>query len=162
MVLTKPDVLVLKEKDLFRNFILKKIRRTHPSYPTRHRSFLKLWGSVSVSSYHVTYEFYSESTHCSCLNVKELLARNRRDIWSLSDCNRIRPHHHLVRKRALNYIVKLAFFEITELCCEYLSVWCIWLCVINMSHTRFRVNLHSVIVWMSKSSLLETFVISEV
>ena len=27
-----------------------------------------------------------------------------------------------------------------ELCCEYLSVWCIWLYVIIMSHTRFRVS----------------------
>ena len=30
------------------------------------------------------------------------------------------------------------------MCCEYLSVrWCIWLYVISMSRTRFRVNLHS-------------------
>ena len=28
-----------------------------------------------------------------------------------------------------------------QLCCEYLSVW--WLCLLNMSHTGFRVNLHS-------------------
>ena len=26
--------------------------------------------------------------------------------------------------------------------CEYISVWCIWLYVIIMSHTHFRVNLH--------------------
>ena len=31
-------------------------------------------------SYHVTYAFQSESTLCSCLNVKELLARSRREI----------------------------------------------------------------------------------
>ena len=30
--------------------------------------------------YHVTYVFYSESTLCSCLNVKELLTQKRRDI----------------------------------------------------------------------------------
>ena len=41
---------------------------------------------LTVCSYHVTYTFQSESTLFSCLNVKELLARNRRDIWSLSDC----------------------------------------------------------------------------
>ena len=35
--------------------------------------------------YHVTYVFQSESTLYSCLNVKEVLARNRREIWSLSD-----------------------------------------------------------------------------
>ena len=34
-----------------------------------------------------------------CLNLKELLARSRRHIWSLSDSNRIRTHNHLVRKQ---------------------------------------------------------------
>ena len=33
-----------------------------------------------VCFYHVTYEFVSESTLYSCLNVKELLARSRRHI----------------------------------------------------------------------------------
>ena len=42
--------------------------------------------SLTVCSY-VTYAFQSESTLCSCLNVKELFARNKGDIWSLSDCN---------------------------------------------------------------------------
>ena len=35
---------------------------------------------LTVSSYHVTYVFQSESTLYSCLNVKELLARSRREI----------------------------------------------------------------------------------
>ena len=42
---------------------------------------------LTLCSYHVTYAFQSESTLYSCLNVKELLAQNRRKIWSLSDCN---------------------------------------------------------------------------
>ena len=42
-----------------------------------------------------------------CLNVKEPLARSRRHIWSLSDCNGIWTHNHLVRKRTLNHLVKL-------------------------------------------------------
>ena len=33
-----------------------------------------------VGAYHVTYAFQSESTLYSCLNVKELLARSRREI----------------------------------------------------------------------------------
>ena len=33
-----------------------------------------------VCSYHVTHAFQSESTLYSCLNVKELLARSRREI----------------------------------------------------------------------------------
>ena len=42
-----------------------------------------------------------------CLNVKEPLARSRRHIWSLSDCNGIWTHNHLVRKRTLNHLAKL-------------------------------------------------------
>ena len=62
----------------------------------------------AVCSYHVTYAFQSESTlHSSCLDVKEFLARNRCDIWSLSDYNGIRIHNHLVRKQTLNYLAKL-------------------------------------------------------
>ena len=34
----------------------------------------------TVCSYHVMYVFQSESTLYSCLNVKELLARNRHEI----------------------------------------------------------------------------------
>ena len=37
----------------------------------------------TICYYHVTYAFQSESTLYSCLNVKEHLAQNRRDIWSL-------------------------------------------------------------------------------
>ena len=36
--------------------------------------------TLTVCYYHVTYAFQSESTLYSCLNVKELLPRNRRDI----------------------------------------------------------------------------------
>ena len=42
------------------------------------------------------------------LNVKELLARSRRHIWSLSDSNVIQTHKHLVCKRTLNHLAKLA------------------------------------------------------
>ena len=43
----------------------------------------------------------------------------------------------------------------TELCCEYLSVQCIWLYVLIMPRTCFRVNPHSIVSWMSRNSLLE-------
>ena len=43
-----------------------------------------------------------------CLNVKELLARSRRHIWSLCDSNVIRTHNHLIRKRTLNHLASLA------------------------------------------------------
>ena len=49
-----------------------------------------------------------------------------------------------------------------ELCHEYLSVWCIWLYVLIMSHIQFRVNPHSIVAWMSRNSLLQTGTLSEV
>ena len=39
-----------------------------------------------------------------------------------------------------------------ELCCEYLSVRCIWLYVLIVSRTHFRMNPHSLFAWMSKNS----------
>ena len=191
---------------------------------------------LTVCYYHVTYEFESESTLCSCLNVKELLARSRHHIWRLTDCNGTRTHNHLVRKRTLNHSAKLAkwlisvvssyrygafycmFFschvrvwewihtlqlpecqgtpcskqapylkikwlqrdsipqqlsssmntqpfdptgQMIELCCEYFSVRCTWLCVFIMSRTSLRVNPHSTVAWKSRNSLLEAGAISE-
>ena len=43
-----------------------------------------------------------------CLYDKELLARSRCHIWCLSDSNKIWTHNHLVRKRTLNHLAKLA------------------------------------------------------
>ena len=46
-------------------------------------NFLKLQNDrllIYLCFYHVTYAFQSESTLYSCLNVKELLARSRREI----------------------------------------------------------------------------------
>ena len=65
--------------------------------------------ALSVCSYHVMYVFQSESTLYSCLNVKEFLARSRREIWSLSDCNWTRTQNHLVHKRTLNHLAKMAY-----------------------------------------------------
>ena len=48
-----------------------------------------------------------------------------------------------------------------ELCCENLSVRCIWLCILVMSRTSFTVNPHSIVVWTSRNSLLETGAKSE-
>ena len=39
---------------------------------------------------------------------KKLLARSRREIWSLSDCNRARTQNHLLRKWTLNHLASLA------------------------------------------------------
>ena len=69
-------------------------------------SNITVW--LTVCYYHVTYAFQSKSTLYGCLNVKEFLAQNRRDIWRLSDSNVIRTHNHLVCKRTLNNLAKLA------------------------------------------------------
>ena len=39
---------------------------------------------------------------------------------------------------------------------------CFWLYVLVMSHTHFRVNLHSIVAWISRNSLLEESAKSEV
>ena len=45
--------------------------------------------------------------------------------------------------------------QMIKLCCEYLSVRCVWLYVLVVSRTRFRQNSHSRVAWMSRNSLLE-------
>ena len=37
----------------------------------------------------------------------------------------------------------------------FISVRCIWLYVLVMSRTRFRVNPHSIVAWMSRNTLLK-------
>ena len=60
-----------------------------------------------VCSFHITYESQSESTLYSCLKVKEHLARSRRAMWSLSDCNWTQTHNHLVHIGTLKHLAKL-------------------------------------------------------
>ena len=76
---------------------------------------------LTVCYYHVLYEFQTEST-LVCLNVKELLAQSRRHIWSLSDSNEIWARNHLVPKRRLNHLVKLAKYWISLLSLK-LQIW---------------------------------------
>ena len=63
---------------------------------------------LTVCSCHGTYAFQSQSTLYSCLNVTEILVQRRCEIWSLSDCNPTQTHNHLVHKRILNHLAKLA------------------------------------------------------
>ena len=64
--------------------------------------------NMPVCFCHVTYAFQSKSTLYSCLNLKELLAWNKREIWKLSDCGWTRTINHLVYKRRHNQFFKLA------------------------------------------------------
>ena len=43
-----------------------------------------------------------------------------------------------------------------KLSCEYLSVRCIWLCVLFLSRTRFRLSPHFIVASMSNNSLIKT------
>ena len=84
--------------------------------------------------YHVTHAFQSESTLYSCRNVKELLAGNRRKIWSLTDCKWARTQNHLVRKQTLNHLAKLAKW-LSYVVSTYLygALNCMFLCHLRVS-----------------------------
>ena len=116
---------------------------------------------LTVFSYHVAYTFQSGSTIYSCLNIKELLPRSRQQIWKLSDCQLTRTQNHLVPKRRLNHLAKLTNWLSCDSSIWFVihlfdsSIWCIWLYVLVMSRTRFRVNPDSIVAWMSRSSLLK-------
>ena len=63
---------------------------------------------LTACSCHVMYASHGEYTLYIWMNVKEILARNRREIWRWSDCNCARTQNHLVLKPTLNHLVKLA------------------------------------------------------
>ena len=129
-------------------------------WPLNHLLQLTKWLCWVVTSYlygvfdciflSVTYAFQSESTLYICLNVKELLASNRGDIWRLSDCNSTRTHNHFLRQWTLNRLAELTI--LIELSCDYLCLWCIWLYILIMLRTSFRVNPISIFAWISKNS----------
>ena len=59
----------------------------------------------------------------------------------LGDSNRSGTHNYLVDKQTQAFSQT---GQMTDLCCDYLSVRCIWLYVI-MSRTSFRVNLQDIV-----------------
>ena len=63
---------------------------------------------LTVRPYHAKDAVQSKSTLYSYLNVKEFLAQNRPEIWSLNNWNRTQTNNHLVRKWTLNHLAKLA------------------------------------------------------
>ena len=54
---------------------------------------------------------------------QELLARNRCDIWSLSNSNGSQTHNNLVRKRTINHLAKLPVWVNGWVCVYQLSGW---------------------------------------
>ena len=95
---------------------------------------------LAVCSYHVTYTYQSESTLYSCLNVKKLLAWNRHNIWSLSDCNETWTQNHFVRKQTLNDLSKLAKW----LSCNVSNyLYCAFECMFLPCHRRISEWFHT-------------------
>ena len=68
------------------------------SLKNKQTNTIKKESKLTVCSCHVTYAYQSESTLYSYLNVNELLARSRREIWRLSDCNCSRTQNDLLRR----------------------------------------------------------------
>ena len=101
--------------------------------------------TTTVKTSNDFYLFYLSSNVIQCLfyNVKVYFKFK----WLQRDSN---PH-------ALSQTDRM-----TEHCCEYLSVRCIWLYVFIISRTRFSVNPHSIVAWISRNSLLKTGAKSEV
>ena len=73
---------------------------------------------------------------------------------SFYDCNWTQAYNHLVHKQTIKHFVKLVFIF-----CFYFHFHFFFLI---KSHTRFRVNPHSIVAWMSSNSLLEADAKSEV
>ena len=89
------------------------VRSYHVTYQMSNipNDYAELWVLIctvhlTVGSHHITYAFQSESTLYIFLHANKLLARNRCNIGSLSNCSSIRTHNHLIRKRTLNQLAK--------------------------------------------------------
>ena len=130
-------------------YFLKEQPTIYPNWPN---DWAVLWVliftlNLAVRSSHFTYQFQTEYTFDSWLNVKERLTQDRCDIWSLNDRNGIRSHNHLIIKGTLNHLAKL----IKRKCCKNLHMRCVWMSVLIMSSTSFRVNLHCIVAWITRN-----------
>ena len=144
-------------------------RTQNPQFVNEHSTICPNWPNdwavfwviictvhLTVCSCHVPYKFQNESTLCSCSNVNEILSPSRREIWSWSDRNWTPTH---------NYLVTQLFGQtdhMIELCFELFSARSIWLYVLVMSRTHFKVNPHTILAWMLRNSLLEAGAKSDV
>ena len=106
-----------------------------------------------LSPCNVRHAFEIVSTLYSCLNVKKLLAQKQAEYlkfkWLKLD-SIAEPPNSQTNSQLFSKTV-----QITELCCEYLSVRYICLYILVMSPMRFKVNAQFIVAWMSRNSLLE-------
>ena len=106
-----------------------------------HLTKLSKWLSCVVSIYlYVAFDCMLLSCHLriseeftlySCLNVKELLAQNRRSVWGLSDSGGIRTCNDLDRKQTLNHLAILA---------KWFSVSWILICRVHLTLCYYHVT----------------------
>ena len=126
---------------------------------------------LTVCSYHISYEFQSESTLSSCVDVEEFLARNRHHISSLSYSNEIPTHNHIVHKRTIHHLAKLTkslSCVLVLICTVYFTVcqyhvtndWALlWVLICTMYltvcyyHVTYKFKSESILSWMSRKSL---------
>ena len=73
-------------------------------------------------------------------------ARNIKFKWLNLDSN-LQPFSSSTNTQPFSQIGKMI-----ELCCDYFSVWSVWLYVLVMSRTRFRVDTHFIACWMNIQS----------
>ena len=106
---------------------------------------------LTVCSDHITYAFQSESTLYIYLNIKELLAWNRRHIWRLSDCSGTRTYNHLLRNQILKHLAKLASW-LSCVVSTYLNG--AFNCMFLSSHVRISEWIHT--LYLSGSQALGT------
>ena len=83
----------------------------------------RFWLCVFVMCHACLERIYTQFSECM-----ELLARNRRDIWNLTDCKKTWTQSHLVRERTLNHLAKL-FGDSSPIAVTY-WVWCYLFCII--------------------------------
>ena len=78
------------------------------------KSKLRKYSLNFLCSFYDTYARQSESTLYNGLNVKEVFAGSRQEIWSLTDCNWTWVQNHLVREWTLNHLAKLVECSFTN------------------------------------------------
>ena len=83
---------------------------------------------VELDSVFLSRQFYvlNEQILLNCKNLKDLLARNKPDIWKLSDCNWIRTHSHLIGTQTLYHMASLGQYKWLSIRfqnCAYSNLW---------------------------------------
>ena len=88
-----------------KTYILNKNWIFKPNWPSKYLSVRCIWMYLLLMS----RTRFRVNPHSVVPGMsKKILARNNRDLWRLSDCSDIQSHNHLVCKKTLNHLTKLA------------------------------------------------------